>query len=300
MSVWFCIPSKRPPEQAGPILQMWRECGYRVAVYLDSRTPGVTPPWPIVHACADRVLDRFEYPGYAAVVNILVKDILEQDPEAQWIVTGGDDVQPDLNHTAEEIAAQCSKHFAELHAGPDAAPGVSLSVQSIRAALNGVALATFGVMQPTGDRWGDHGRNTHAWEPWPEHPHRCIHCGQGEDTPPHMHGAYIDRVCGSPWMGREFCLRINQGKGPLWPAYFHMGEDEELQAVAKKHGILWQRPDLIHLHQHWGRTAPGQPLPSTDRMPAFLKEANSEKRWQEYKELFRLRKLQGFPGSDPL
>lgn len=268
MSIWFAIPSKRPPEQAKPILNMWRAQGYKLALWRDDTAFG--PEW--TETCGLDALVVDEYPGYAKAVNYLVRLVLIADPEAEWIVTGGDDVQPDMGQIALQIGASCTEHF------------------------NG----TFGVMQPTGDRWGDHRGNTHAFEKWPEKPHRCIHCGQEEDTPPHMHGAYIDRVCGSPWMGREFCLQINQGKGPLWPEYFHMGEDEELQAVAKKYGVLWQRPDLIHLHKHWGRSEPGRPLPSADQMPDFLKDANSLARWKEYKALFKYRKGAGFPGSEPL
>ena len=48
-------------------------------------------------------------------------------------------------------------------------------------------LRTFGVMQPTGDRWGE--RNGIAT---------------------------IDRIAGSPWMGREFCRRMYHGSGPMY------------------------------------------------------------------------------------
>lgn len=130
---------------------------------------------------------------------------------------------------------------------------------------------TFGVMQPTGDRdFGD------------------------------AQGPYIDRVAGSPWLGREFCLRINQGKGPLWPGYFHMGVDEELQAVAIKYGVFWQRPDLTHFHQHWGRPRPGERMGQASRRPAFLDRANSAKEWIAYKKLLKERQEAGFPGSEPL
>jgi hypothetical protein len=125
-------------------------------------------------------------------------------------------------------------------------------------------------MQPTGDKWGD------------------------------KNGPYIERVAGSPWMGREWCERINQGRGPLWPEYFHMGEDEELQHVAIKHGVFWQRPDLIHYHDHWGRAREGERLGQRDRMPQFLEKANSPEEWHKYKKLFSERLAAGFPGSDPL
>lgn len=128
----------------------------------------------------------------------------------------------------------------------------------------------FGVMQPTGDRWGD------------------------------AQGAYIDRVAGSPWIGREFARRMYGGSGPYWPEYFHMGVDEELQAVATKLGVFWQRPDLTHYHAHWGRPRPGERMGQVDRMPAFLAEANSPEHWRKYKALFSKRQAAGFPGHEPI
>ena len=207
-----------------------------------------------------------DYRGYAVSVNTVALDVLKTiDPSCDWIVTGGDDTEPDLNHAADEIAAQCSEHFG----------------------------GTFGVCQPTGDRWGLD-RNAHQFHALWNNPLRCRVCGSmDEDAPKHMIGAYIDRVAGSPWLGREFCLRINQGRGPLWPEYWHMGEDEELQAVAIKYGVFWQRPDLTHLHNHWGREPGGQ-------APEFLKRANSSAEWDAYKKLFRERRAAGFPGSEPL
>lgn len=139
---------------------------------------------------------------------------------------------------------------------------------------------TFSVMQPTGDRWGD---TPQSRQQYGEH-----------------RGAYIDRVAGSPWIGREFALRVNQGNGPLWPEYSHMGVDEELQAVAEKLGVFWQRPDLTHLHQHWGRPREGERFAQRDRMPAFLERANSPEEWARYKRIFGARKLTGFPGSEVL
>jgi hypothetical protein len=267
MSVWLVMPSKRPPEERDPILKLWKERGYKVALWLDG------PPFIVNQLLINYWNGATIYHGYAQAVNQLALEVLDQDPDAQWIVAAGDDTEPDANHSAEEIAAQCSKHFAELHAGPDAAPGVDLSVKSIRAALNGVAMATFGCMQPTADRWGDH------------------HYGKG---------AYIDRVAGSPWLGREFCLRVNQGNGPLWPEYFHMFADQELQAVATRLGVFWQRPDLTHMHKHWGRAREGERMAPRSRMPQFLERANSAEEWEKGKRLFADRQAAGFPGSEPL
>lgn len=282
MSVWFAIPSKRPAAEAELILGEWRGMGYNVIVQRDEdeRPAGDRP---FIARLIDKQVDWTifrPYKGYAEAVNHLVRLILANDPEAEWIVTGGDDVQPDFNKTASLIAAECNKHFG--------VPG------------------PFGVMQPTGDRWGDHRNATHTFVKWPDQPNRCISCGQAEDTPPHSVGAYIDRVCGSPWLGRLWCETINGGAGPLWsgnrqwPGYFHMGVDEELQLVAQRYGVLWQRPDLIHLHKHWGRQFPGKPIPATDARPAFLERANSDAEWNRYKKLLDERKAAGFPGSEPL
>ena len=79
-----------------------------------------------------------------------------------------------------------------------------------------------------------------------------------------------------------------------------MGVDEELQHVAIKYGVFWQNEHLTHHHAHWGRPLPGEKIGMADRMPAFLKEANSPEHWKKYKELFTSRKIAGFPGSEPL
>lgn len=130
---------------------------------------------------------------------------------------------------------------------------------------------TFGVMQPTGDRtFGD------------------------------AQGPYIDRVAGSPWLGREFCRRMYGGNGPYWPEYTHQFVDQELQEVAIKYGLLWQRPDLTHFHDHWGRPRVGEPMGKASRMPSFLAEANSGPHWARAKAIFEARKLAGFPGSEPI
>jgi hypothetical protein len=230
MSVWYAIPSKRPVSDVTRCLSAWKERGYQTGVWRDH---GDELVW------GDMVLDG-AYPGYAASVNGLCREIISIDCNAEWIVTGGDDVFPDETLRAEEIGAQCSAHFG----------------------------GTFGVMQPTGDRWG-------------------------EAHPPHDGTAYSDRVCGSPWMGREFCERMYGGNGPMHDAYTHMGVDEELQAVASLLGVLWQRRELIHQHEHWGRQPGG-------RAPEFLRDANSPAHWNRYKAIFEGRRSLGFPGHEPL
>lgn len=201
------------------------------------------------------------YAGYAEAVNFLVKAILAIDTTCDWIVIGGDDVFPDPAKRADEIARECSVHFME-HGEPQQEPNGEFWATW--------KLGTFGVMQPTGDDWQD------------------------------RQGRMIERVAGSAWLGREFCLRVNQGNGPLWPEYSHMGVDEELMCVAEKLGVFWQRPELCQYHNHWGRPREGERFAQRDRMPAFLERANSPEEWARYKRIFEGRRLAGFPGSEVL
>lgn len=277
MSVWLTIPSARPPEEAEKCLKLWRERGYKIALWVDEANFGVRK--------MDRVLrdPAGIYPGYASAVNSLIKDVMYMDPTAEWFVIGGDDVQPDPNKSAEEIAEECVEHFAELliKNGTPVPGGIVLRED---------ASVTFGVMQPTGDRWGEN----------PNHPR--------EDT----RSAYIDRVAGSAWLGREFCRRVNGGRGPLWSGnpqaerkidrkgYTHMFVDEELRHVAVKLGIYWERPDLTHHHAHAGRV----PNYNVDMIPPHLRKwtvgEEGKKHWKESEELFFARRADSFPGHECL
>ncbi len=227
MSVWLTIPSAR---ENGGTAPLWRSRGYKVALWRDQSSAPVDG--------ADIVLTaRGAYPGYAVAVNTLAKEVLRRDPECNWVVTGGDDTEPDP-HEPEEVARQCEDHFG----------------------------GTFGVMQPIGDRWGG-----------------------------------VERICGSPWMGREFCERMYGGTGPLWPDYRHMFVDEELFEVSRITGALWQRGDLVHRHNHFCRQGDSVDwAKGLQEMPAFLREANSQEHWQKFGSLFRARKAAGFPGHEPL
>lgn len=222
MAIYFAIPSKRPPKEVELRLSRWREMGYRLALWRD--------PGDDLIGC-DLLLSG-AYPGYALALNSLSAAVFALDGEAQWIVTGGDDIEPEAAKRAEEIAAECSEHF------------------------NG----TFGVMQPTGDRWG------------------------------HREHVYAEHVCGSPFLGREFCRRMYGGRGPLHPGYEHFYEDEELQQVAVMLGVLWQRSDLTHYHHHYMRERQAR--------PAFMRDA--DRVFSEGQRMFQARKLAGFPGHAPI
>ena len=118
---WLCIPSKRPAAEVNATLDKWRAQGYRIAIWRDPGDEQVE---------CDLLIQE-PYQGYARAVNALISAVLEADPSCEWCVAAGDDTEPDPNHTANEIARQCTEHFG----------------------------GTFGVMQACGDEWADsHGR----------------------------------------------------------------------------------------------------------------------------------------------
>lgn len=139
MSVWWCVPSKRPAEESQAMIEKWSAMGYKTAIFRDIGD--------------DPVLCNFllmgQYEGYAKAVNSLAKEVLAFDPSCDWIVTGGDDVSPDPRKHADRIAQECSRHFGPCRIAED---GDAESV-----------FGTFGVMQPTGDGFGI---ETIAGSPW--------------------------------------------------------------------------------------------------------------------------------------
>lgn len=230
MNIYFCIPSARPAAEAQACINEWTRMGYRTAIYRDAGAEPVE---------CDLLLTG-EYPGYAQAVNALCKEVIRRDPEAMWMVAGGDDTIPDQKMDAESIGVECLEYFK----------------------------GTFGVLQPTGDRFA-----------------------QGS----------IDRIAGSPWMGREWCERMYGGEGPLYSGYQHMHVDEELKQVAEMLGVYWMRPDLVHLHRHFMRQSEDINSPAVARTPPpHLVRWNSPEHWQESQGLFLGRKSAGFPGHTPL
>ncbi len=242
MSVWFVIPSIRPN---GGTIPLWRKMGYKVAVLRQGE--------PI--DCEVQI-QTDQYRGWAPSVNLLAQFVIEKDRKAQWIVTGGDDYEPDMSLSPNEIAFQCASHFS-----------------------NEGGMCLMGVMQPTGDRWGDTPQS------------RAMY---GEKR-----GAYIDRIAGSPWFGREWVKRAYGGNGPMYEGYKHMYADEELKEVAEKLGVYWPRRDLIQLHQHWGRQPGDKPGNMAD-CPDFMRPYNTSEHWYEASKMFSERKAAGFPGHEPI
>lgn len=278
MSIWFAIPSKRPLWEVPSVLTAWKDQGYNVAVL---REPADGRP-----SQADLCLPTSEYQGWARSVNVLVGVIMAMDTDAQWIVTGGDDYWPDPNKRADEIAAECIKHFD----------------------------ATFGVMQPTGDRWAEGSCTTCGSSGQVVHSTDIINgkLSTSNVLCPDCHGtgrsAVIDRICGSPWLGREFCRRMYNGSGPMFNGYYHNFADEELQHVARRLGVLWQRRDLNQEHRHWARQQPFQSGVHTGlggdvrNRPHWAEKINCPKKsdWVYSQALFNKRRAAGFPGHEPL
>lgn len=214
--VWFAIPSANP-EKCRATLPVWRKMGYKIAV-LQNFERGDIP--------ADLTLWSDEYPGWPASVNLLCRRVVP--PDCPIVVTGGDDMLPDPNHTAQELARQFLDRF------PD----------------------TFGVMQPHGDEF------------------------------------MLARLyCGSPFMGRAWFTSMYQGEGGMFPGYRHNWADNELYWLAKGMGALWERPDLIHHHEHFTR--------SGSQKPDYWK-ANVETRDLEDCRTYINRSWSRFPGHQPL
>lgn len=258
MNAWLSIPSARPAAEVEPIFAKWRAQGYKIALWRD---PGAEP------VECDLLLTG-EYPGYARAVNALVAEVIERDPNAGWFVAGGDDTEPDPSKKAQEIARECSAHFASSVSRVETPIQISPAVAIMSVTETYLGEHLFGVMQPTGDRFA---------------------------------GGSIDRIAGSPWMGRDWCLRANGGVGPLWPEFSHMHVDECLQRTAEKLGVFWQRPDLTHLHYHFMRESADIDSPAVRRQPPpHLVRWNTPTHWEESKAIFKRLEAEGFASCMPL
>jgi len=96
------------------------------------------------------------------------------------------------------------------------------------------------------------------------------------------------RQCGSPWLGREWIVQANGGRGAFWPGYRHYYGDVELKHVAQRLKRLWQRPDLCQYHDQWRRH--GGVSAMTD-----YQRRNSLRYFKDDRHLFRWRHRSGFP-----
>jgi hypothetical protein len=166
----------------------------------------------------------------------------------------------DLVRAALAVDAECGWCVT---GGDDTYPDPAHTPQQIALECSAHFDGTMGVMQPTGDRWAN---------------------------------GSIDRICGSPWMGRTFCERAYGGNGPMWAEYYHMFNDEELQAVAIKLGCFQQRSDLTHRHEHFCRK--GEAVDWAIKPPEFLRQVNARPHWTKYGAVYKARQAAGFPGHE--
>lgn len=109
LDVYYVYPSCNA-ERHNETVERWRKQGYKV---------GVLTNGPMIMDVDFSIWEPV-YQGYWKSVNMLCKALVER---ADVIVVGADDIHPDPNLTAQEIAGQFLEHF----------PG------------------GYGVMQPTGD-----------------------------------------------------------------------------------------------------------------------------------------------------
>ena len=150
-----------------------------------------------------------------------------------------------------------------VYASDDIDPDPTHTADELSAQFVGHFPNYFGVMQPCGDK-------------------------QGIDATGKPAAA---RICGSPWLGREWVRRAFGGMGAVDSRFRQFYGDELLYEVSKKLGVLWMRPDLTQYHYHWSF--------GHERQQPYQRK-NSEAHWQKDKDLFMAEKAAGFPNSEPL
>ncbi len=124
--VWFAIPTANT-EMAAVTLPQWQERGYSLALFVNH---GYAPP------VSPNLLHVGRYFGWARAVNLLCQAIVRICPEAEVVVTGGDDLYPDPDHSPGDILQDFRERFPDL----------------------------CGVMQPVGDKFA--GVHLAAVSPW--------------------------------------------------------------------------------------------------------------------------------------
>jgi 2-polyprenyl-3-methyl-5-hydroxy-6-metoxy-1,4-benzoquinol methylase len=160
------------------MVRRWQALGYKVALLTN-------PPLNARGLGADRVVEQEQWRGFPVAANLLCHEV-----PGDIVVVVGDDVLPDPDFSAQVLG------HAFLEAFPD----------------------SFGVMQPTGDRYG-------CW----------------------------DIAAVSPWIGRRFIEEAYGGGGPFWPGYYHYWSDCELQTAATRLNVFIQHPEINQYHDHWER-----------------------------------------------
>ena len=117
--VWVVWPTVHL-EQTKVQIEKWRNMGYRTAVLIN-------PPHSEEDPCLDDaeiISVQVDWKGFPLAMNQLCAIVLECSA-ADVVVTVGDDIDPDPNHTAQELGERFIERFPDLN----------------------------GVIQPTGDKF---------------------------------------------------------------------------------------------------------------------------------------------------
>jgi len=202
---------------------------------------------------AEQCLSKWRAMGYKLA---LWRDPGDEPIEADLIISqpyAGYHVA--VNTLCREIMALDLEAAFIVTGGDDMTPDPNKDPEDITAECLAHFRGSFGVMQPIGDGWGD-----------------------------------PQRICGSPWMGREFCRRMYGGRGPFCEEYWHMWGDEEMHEICNARGILWNRGDISHYHHHWIREKKKQPHHLDFAVTCY----------EGLMPLFRQRKRNNFPGHEPI
>jgi len=123
LEIVYAIPSCNI-DRCRRTFELWKRQGYKTAVLMNG---GIKAP-----ENADLVVEVEKYGGYYQSFNTLYTKL----PDADVIITGGDDIHPDMKYKAQELGEQFFQRF------PDG----------------------FGVMQPIGDNMK--GNETICASPW--------------------------------------------------------------------------------------------------------------------------------------
>jgi hypothetical protein len=218
MTIYVIFPSPNT-DATNETLARWHAQGYRSAVLIDN---GQEPPR------ADVVVQPDTYPGYVASVNQLAHMCIAEG--ADIVIASGDDADPDPNHSAEEIGRRFVEAFPDY----------------------------FGVMQPTGDKFG----------------------ALADDA--------VTRAAVTPWIGKAFAQRAYQGNGPYFSGYRHFYADAEIMEVAQLLGCWRECPEFMQFHRHHSR---GYDDALNKSQRATVQQAGLADR-----KVYLERKAAGFPG----
>lgn len=175
----------------------------------------------------------------------------------------------------------CNRPVALAYSHIKTSPGLSLNDQLIA----DVCVVAGDDMQPD-DRHTAQQIAQHFLRIFPDGYGIMQPTGSGEDG--------VDRIAGSPWMGKGWIERAYNGTGPYHGGYFHFYGDEELMNVARRQSAFIQLSQYRQRHHQWCN-----PDGENYGKRTHYQQRNSDEHWESDKALFFARQRQGFPGSEP-